>query len=123
MLSASGRRSTCDYVALGSGLGAVRRRTESRLQSAAPGAIRRRAADDAVSRRLAVGAGGGALWLVTGLLRAFAGLEKATAFYISNGFFYVKMALFLVGIRAGDHPDGDVHQVAARARRAAPSRG
>ena len=36
-----------------------------------------------------------ALWLATGLLRAFAGLEKATAFYINNGFFYVKMALFL----------------------------
>ena len=30
-----------------------------------------------------------------GLLRAFAGLEKPTAFYLSNGFFYVKMALFL----------------------------
>src|SRR5688572_33076415 len=36
-----------------------------------------------------------ALWLATGLLRAFAGLEKATAFYINNGFFYVKMTLFL----------------------------
>lgn len=36
-----------------------------------------------------------ALWLGTGLLRAFAGLEKPTAFYLSNGFFYVKMALFL----------------------------
>lgn len=35
-------------------------------------------------------------WIVTGLLRAFAGIEKASAFYLANGFFYVKMALFLV---------------------------
>jgi putative membrane protein len=35
-----------------------------------------------------------ALWIVTGLLRAFAGLEKATEFYVRNGFFYVKLALF-----------------------------
>ena len=34
------------------------------------------------------------LWIVTGLLRAFAGLEKATAFYLRNGFFYVKLGLF-----------------------------
>jgi putative membrane protein len=34
------------------------------------------------------------LWIVTGLLRAFAGLEKATAFYVRNGFFWVKLALF-----------------------------
>ena len=32
--------------------------------------------------------------VVTGLLRAFAGLEKATAFYVRNGFFYVKLGLF-----------------------------
>ena len=35
-----------------------------------------------------------ALWIVTGLLRAFAGLEKASGFYLRNGFFWVKMALF-----------------------------
>jgi putative membrane protein len=36
-----------------------------------------------------------ALWLVTGLLRAFAGLEKGTAFYLASHLFWLKMALFV----------------------------
>jgi putative membrane protein len=39
-----------------------------------------------------------ALWLVTGLLRAFAGLEKGTTFYMSSWLFWLKMALFLLVI-------------------------
>ena len=35
------------------------------------------------------------LWLGSGLLRVFAGLERASAYYLRNGFFYVKMTLFL----------------------------
>jgi putative membrane protein len=34
------------------------------------------------------------VWLGTGLLRAFAGLEKGTAFYVSSRLFWAKMALF-----------------------------
>jgi len=34
------------------------------------------------------------LWLVTGLLRAFGGLEKGTAFYLNSWAFWLKMALF-----------------------------
>jgi putative membrane protein len=34
------------------------------------------------------------LWVVTGLLRAFGGLEKGTTFYLSPRLFWVKMALF-----------------------------
>jgi len=34
------------------------------------------------------------LWIVTGLLRAFGRLEKTPDFYLRNGFFWVKMALF-----------------------------
>jgi len=34
------------------------------------------------------------LWIVTGLLRAFGGLEKGTEFYLHSPFFWVKMALF-----------------------------
>jgi putative membrane protein len=34
------------------------------------------------------------LWIVTGLLRAFGGLEKGTAFYLHSPLFWVKMALF-----------------------------
>lgn len=37
-----------------------------------------------------------ALWLATGLLRAFAGLEKGTAFYLASHLFWLKMALFVV---------------------------
>jgi len=36
-----------------------------------------------------------ALWLVTGLLRAFGALEKGTAFYLGSTLFWTKMALFL----------------------------
>ena len=36
-----------------------------------------------------------ALWLVTGLLRAFGGLEKGTAFYMASSLFWLKMGLFL----------------------------
>ena len=36
-----------------------------------------------------------ALWLATGLLRAFGGLEKGSAFYLQSHGFYLKMGLFL----------------------------
>ncbi len=36
------------------------------------------------------------LWIVTGLTRAFSGLEKTPDYYLRNGFFWVKMSLFLV---------------------------
>jgi putative membrane protein len=35
------------------------------------------------------------LWVATGLLRAFAGLEKGTAFYLASHLFWLKMALFV----------------------------
>ena len=36
-----------------------------------------------------------ALWLVTGLARAFSRVEKAPEFYLRNGFFWIKMSLFV----------------------------
>jgi putative membrane protein len=36
------------------------------------------------------------LWVVTGLLRAFGGLEKGTEFYMHSPLFWVKMALFVL---------------------------
>lgn len=36
------------------------------------------------------------LWIVTGLLRAFAGLEKGSEFYLRSPLFWTKMALLLV---------------------------
>jgi len=81
------------FLALGVGLGAVFVRG-LRLRD-----LRRAPAETAPLRGL-FGADSlwglaAALWIVTGLLRAFAGLEKATDFYLRNGFFYVKMGLFL----------------------------
>jgi putative membrane protein len=37
-----------------------------------------------------------ALWIVTGLLRAFAGYEKGTDYYIHNGAFLLKMVLLII---------------------------
>lgn len=36
------------------------------------------------------------LWLVTGLWRAFGGVEKGTIYYLGNALFRVKMALFVL---------------------------
>ena len=35
-----------------------------------------------------------ALWVLTGLLRAFGGLEKGSAFYMASRLFWLKLALF-----------------------------
>ena len=37
-----------------------------------------------------------ALWIVTGLLRAFGGLEKGTDFYLRSPLFWTKMTLFVL---------------------------
>jgi putative membrane protein len=36
------------------------------------------------------------LWLASGLARAFGHVEKAPEFYLRNGFFWIKMALFVL---------------------------
>lgn len=36
------------------------------------------------------------LWIVTGLWRAFGGLEKGTGYYLNDPVFYVKMSLLIV---------------------------
>ena len=48
------------------------------------------------------------VWLATGLARAFAGLEKGTAYYLNNHVFWTKMGLFLLispGVVADAYPD------------------
>jgi len=59
----------------------------------------RSALDDAGLRRLfaadALWGVAALLWVVTGLLRAFGGLEKGTAFYLASPLFWTKMALFV----------------------------
>ena len=77
-------------LALGIGLGAVwTRRGELRGPLDAVGLARVLKADNWWGMA-------GGLWLVTGLLRAFAGLEKGPAYYLSNPIFHVKITLFVV---------------------------
>jgi len=62
-----------------------------------------------------------ALWLVTGLLRAFAGLEKGTAFYLGSSLFWTKMTLFLLVVALEIRPmTALIRWRAARGRGAMP---
>jgi putative membrane protein len=40
--------------------------------------------------------GAAAIWLVTGILRAFTGLEKGSAYYLANPFFHMKLTGFVL---------------------------
>ncbi|HSJ13023.1 MAG TPA: DUF2214 family protein [Longimicrobiales bacterium] len=73
-------------LALGIGFGAVVARA---------GALRGDLARDLgrVFRADNAWAAAAALWIATGLLRAFAGFEKGTAYYVGNVWFWHKMAL------------------------------
>ncbi len=85
------------YLALALGLGAVVARG-LRLRDVSRSPSNR----DALSRLFRADSVWGLaalLWLGTGLVRAFAGLERGSAFYLRNGFFWVKMGMF-VGVLA-----------------------
>src|SRR5438477_90249 len=45
-----------------------------------------------------------ALWLATGLLRAFAGLEKGTAFYLHSTLFWIKLSVFALVVLLEIYP-------------------
>jgi putative membrane protein len=82
--------SALHLLSLGIGLPSVFMRGRALKGRLDPDGLRRLFAADAV---WGVAAG---LWLITGLLRAFAGLEKGTAFYLGSWLFLVKMALFVL---------------------------
>lgn len=64
------------------------------------------------------------LWILTGVLRVFGGLEKTPAFYLGNGFFWVKMGLFVLILALEVRPMVTVVRWrAARARGRAPVAG
>jgi putative membrane protein len=84
--------SALHVLGLGMGLGAVFARGRA-LRALA------RREDGALARVLVADSFWGVaalVWLVTGLTRAFGGIEKGRDFYIYNGFFWVKMGLFLL---------------------------
>jgi putative membrane protein len=58
-----------------------------------------------------------ALWIVTGLLRAFAGFEKGTDYYLQNDAFLLKMLLLLVILALEIWPMTILIQWRARVRR------
>lgn len=82
------------FLALGMGLGSVVVRglmlRDLRRDNADARALTRLFRSDAIWGLAA------ALWIATGLLRVFVGLDKAAVFYLRNGFFHVKMTLFLL---------------------------
>jgi putative membrane protein len=81
------------YLALGLGFGSVfARGMRLRDLSRSP------ANGEALERLLRADSAWGIaalLWLGTGLVRVFGRLEKSSTFYLRNGFFLVKMGLFI----------------------------
>jgi putative membrane protein len=81
--------SSLHVLALALGLPAVYLRGRALRGVPAEASLRRLFAADTVWGIAAV------LWLATGLLRAFAGLEKGSAFYLGSALFWTKMSLFV----------------------------
>lgn len=79
-------------IALGVGLGAVWARARALRGTLDPAGVRRVLHADAWWGVAAL------LWLVTGLVRLFAGMEKATDYYLHNHVFWAKMGLFILVI-------------------------
>jgi len=90
--------SSLHLLALAMGLPAVLLRGRALRGSLDAAGLRRLFAADTVWGIAA------ALWLVTGLLRAFAGLEKGSAFYLGSALFWTKMTLFLIVVVLEIHP-------------------
>jgi putative membrane protein len=86
--------SALHLLALAIGLGAVfargRRLRDLRRSPGDSGALARLFQADGLWGLAAL------LWIATGLFRAFGRVEKQPAFYLRNGFFWVKMALFVL---------------------------
>ena len=77
-------------LGLAVGLGAVWTRARALRGEIDPRAIRRILQSDAWWAVAAV------IWLSTGLVRAFSGLEKGSDYYLGNHLFLTKMVLFVV---------------------------
>jgi putative membrane protein len=77
-------------LALAIGLGAIGARALSLSAELDAGGIRRVLLADSLWGIAAL------LWIVTGLWRAFGGLDKGTAFYLGAPVFHAKLTLFLL---------------------------
>jgi uncharacterized membrane protein len=74
-------------LALGIGLGAIWWRARSLRATLDPEGLKRVLYADTLWGIAAL------LWIITGLARAFAGLEKGSGYYLSSSAFWIKMAL------------------------------
>jgi putative membrane protein len=77
-------------LALGIGLGAIWWRARSLRSTLDKDGIRRLLYADNLWGIAAL------MWILTGLARAFAGLEKGTAYYLNSNAFWIKMALLAI---------------------------
>lgn len=78
---------TVHLLGLGLGLGAIWSRSRALKNPSDPKNIQRALFADTLWGIAAL------LWITTGLARAFAGLEKGSAYYLANDAFWVKMIL------------------------------
>ena len=81
---------TLHLLALGIGLGAIVWRARSLRANIDSDGIRRVLFSDNLWGLAAV------LWISTGLVRAFGGLEKGSAYYLNNNVFWIKMTLLVL---------------------------
>jgi putative membrane protein len=77
-------------IALGLGLGAVIARGTALREAPSNAALRRAFRSDSTWGIAAL------LWIITGVWRLLDGIEKPTAFYLTNPVFHAKIGLFLV---------------------------
>jgi putative membrane protein len=77
-------------IALGLGLGAVLARGTALKESPSNAALRRAFRSDTTWGIAAL------LWIVTGVWRLLSGIEKPTAYYLTNPMFHAKLGLFLL---------------------------
>jgi len=78
------------FLALGIGLGGIWWRALALRGELNPNSVKRVLYADNLWGIAAL------LWIVTGLARAFAGLEKGSAYYLASNAFWVKMALLAI---------------------------
>lgn len=101
-------------LGLAVGLGAVWTRGRALRGSLDPATLRRVFAADAWWGVAAL------IWLGTGLWRAFGGLEKGSAYYLSNHVFWLKMTLFLAIVLLELKPATTLTRWRAQVRRGQP---
>jgi putative membrane protein len=101
-------------LALGIGLGAICVRAAALRHATDPGQLERAFRADNLWGLAAI------LWIATGLVRAFGGLEKGTAYYLATPAFHVKIGLLLLIIGLEIWPATNLIRWRSRVRHGEP---